>query len=379
MKRKKENTQELMDNLQFLLSGRLPITQRAKATSTSVARRYLDSQGQLLEVEKVILGTRITDRRVKTLVLMNFFFFKKNQKRKLKCDKYLFDAIFKWIISRCKSLKSIESYLRTFRRWWEKEKFQNLSDLTKFSSKRITDFLFALEADGKSQRYVKHHMDVVRSLFGWLYEGGIIRKSPINRSLPRTFKVDNNFVTKTGGMRQALTLEEAKKVTAWALEVAQPHVGLAVLLQMISGLRSCEVANIENEHIVEREGVFHLTIKGKGGKTRSIKLEDHVVKAINRHQETRKPTRTGRFLLTPMGGGQYDPQTIQRFAKEAAKHIGREKEISSHDLRRTAITLLHENGASIFQLKEFAGHSNPSTTFACYTTRRPEMTATTGI
>lgn len=379
MKRKKENIQEIIENLQFLFSGRSTSNRRVQPTSAAVAKKYTSSGCHLLEIEKTFLGAKTNDRRVKTLSLINSILFKKNKKTKLICDKYLFDAIFKWIISRCKSLKSAESYLRAFKRWALKEKFQNLSEQSKITSKNISDFLFALEGDGKSQRYVKLHMDVLRSWFGWLYELGIIKESPINRSLPRTFKVDSNYVTKTGGMRLALTLEEAKKITDWALNIATPEAGLAVLLQMVSGLRSCEVTKIENEHVTEKDGFFNLVVKGKGNKTRSVRLESPVIRALKRYQETRKKTRFGKWLLIPIGGGQYDPQTIQRFAKLAAAHIGRDGDISSHDLRRTAATLLHENGASIFQLKEFLGHSNPSTTFICYTTRRPEMTATTGI
>ncbi len=116
-------------------------------------------------------------------------------------------------------------------------------------------------------------------------------------------------------------------------------------------------------------------VRGKGKKSRLVKLEDALAKAVERHCPW--GSRTSGTLLNRKGET-YSRRTIARWALEAVGTVGR-PEITPHGLRRTNATLLRNGGADLDQVQEHLGHSSPETTKDCYDTEERPLTTTTGI
>lgn len=294
-------------------------------------------------------------------------------------EKFLMDSVFNWILEKCNTKQSIECYATTFARWAKDTNRLSLSSQIAANDRSIFEFLREIESAGLSYRYISRFRDVLRSWYRWLESYGLLRKNPISLAIVKSYRVDQGRIRRGCGMRQALTADEAKMVARWALTFASPAMGLAVMLQMVCGLRSHEVAALKKSDLVEMKGAIVLMVRGKGNKSRQVFMEKSVKESYRRYFH-QKPWEGERGpLLVSRKGGHFTAKTIQFWAKKAALVAGRMRDISSHDLRRTAITLLMERGARVEDVQAFAGHSSPVLTLRCYVTRRPKMNVTTGI
>lgn len=298
----------------------------------------------------------------------------------LQCDSVLSCAVFKWIQDRCRSDGSIVTYLRRFAKWVSFFDKRNLSTQIKTSSRELLDFVYELEKSKLGKRTVASHLSIVRSWLGWLVDRDIISKSPVNRDVKRAVKIDHESIQKADGSRQAFTFEQAQKIVQWAVKTPKPEKGLSVLLQMVAGLRSCEVVKLEKRNVVKIDGIYSINVPGKGSKFRKVILENPVVVALERYLKIKRRQGDRGPLLVSPGGGKFSRRSIQRWAKEAAALVGRAKEISSHDLRKTAGTLRIKKGkATPDQTRRFLGHSDVKTTLQCYVVGNDNESATTHL
>jgi integrase len=179
-------------------------------------------------------------------------------------------------------------------------------------------------------------------------------------------RVDEKRVVRGGkaGLRTALTLKEARKVLKWARR-QDPEKEVVILLEMVAGLRGIEVYRAKWDDVDLSKGT--MSVEGKGGQIRKVRLEPIVVRALERLD-----LKAGDLVSVCR-------RSILRWGKEAWEVAGREGEGSGHGLRRTAATLLREHGADLEQVQEFLGHSDVKTTLRCYVARKSKLTATTRI
>lgn len=350
--------------------------------SDRIARMYRsregDPRGAIGRILSAISGES-GDRRVHTARTVRHLFGSRvdDHPAALACDPYLIDALYRWLLATCRTPDARATYSARMWRWVDHSGRRSLSAQVDAPAREVSDFLHHLESGGLAPRSVVSHRDVMRSWFRWLFDRDLVHRSPVTRDVVRSFRVDQAQVVKADGTRQSLTASEAGLVADWCMRTAAPEAGAAIMLQLTGGLRSAEVAALERRHLVERDGAWLLTIPGKGKKQRTITLEPAAVAALQRYEAAYRRTGDRGKLL--VGRGPVSTRSVQRWAKEAAAAIGREDIISSHDLRRTAATLLVRHGAAIDQVQRHLGHSSIETTRRCYVTDRPAMTATTGI
>lgn len=295
----------------------------------------------------------------------------------LGCEPYLRAAACCWVLSACRTQASATTYLGHFWWWVRASGRRSLSEQVTTRTADLTDALLKREDEGRAPRYIAAGRDVLRAWFRWLYDRGLVLRSPVTKDVVRLIRIDHQAVRRGCGMREALTITQAKALLSWCRN-ASANAGASVLLQASAGLRSAEVAALERRHLVEVEGVWKLTVPGKGQKARSVTLEPVVVEALARvEKECRRRGARGALLL-PSRGERYQPLQVQRWAKAALVAVGM-PHLSSHALRRTCATLLIDHGATLQECQQHLGHANHVTTSRCYVTRRPAMTATTGI
>jgi site-specific recombinase XerC len=349
-------------------------TKRTRCTA-EIAQKYISKEGHPKPLSETISKLPAADARHQVAVVISDAFGSVG----LGCEPYLLAALYRWMLGRGRTGDTWTTYSARMCRWVRETARLSLSAQTATTPSSVSDFLFGLQALGLSERTIASHRDVLRSWFGWLEDRDLVHRSPLSREIIRAFRVDQDRVEKADGSRQALVLNEAQRVAEWALREAAPVAGLAVLLLVSASLRSSEVAALERRHLVEQEGVWYLTIPGKGKKSRRIQLEAVAVAAWQRYElASRLQGNRGPLLRAP-DGGHYCTRQIQRWAKAAALVVGRSDSIASHDMRRTSLTLLVENGGTLQEAQRQAGHANIQTTVRCYVVRNRAMTARTGI
>ncbi len=359
------------------------ITSRPRS-SDAHAKIYVSKEGQPTGLETAMQAGE-NDRRRQVAEVVKTLFCRRTAATPaaLACDSLLTDALFRWLVLSCRTPDSWSTYAARMWRWVATSDRRSLTAQADAGPTAVTDFLFVLEAADLSPRSIVSHRDVLRSWYGWLFDRDLVRRNPINKAVVRAFRIDHERVEKADGSRQALTLPEANAIAAWALGTATSEQGLAVLLQTSAGLRSEEVAALERRHltqsVIEGVSVTTLNVPGKGKKTRKITLETVVEIAWCRYVKERRRQGTRGPLLVAPGGGHYNRRTIQRWAKMAAAVVGRALDISSQDLRRSALTLLIENGGTLKDAKDQGGHANLETTVRSYVIRNRVRTARTGI
>ena len=129
------------------------------------------------------------------------------------------------------------------------------------------------------------------------------------------------------------------------------------------GMRLSELVGINITDIQKDK----LTVIGKGGKERTIYLNDACMNAINSYLPERnkiKVTAKDRNALFVSERGQrISRRTIQYAVEKYVKKIGLDpRKYTTHKLRHTAATLMHQSGVDIRVLQEILGHKQLSTT-----------------
>lgn len=129
------------------------------------------------------------------------------------------------------------------------------------------------------------------------------------------------------------------------------------------GMRLAELVGINTTDIQGDK----LTVIGKGGKERTIYLNDACLNAIAEYLNVRskvQPTARDRYALFLSERGQrVSRRTIQYTVEKYVKKIGLDPhKYTTHKLRHTAATLMHQSGVDIRVLQEILGHKQLSTT-----------------
>jgi len=136
------------------------------------------------------------------------------------------------------------------------------------------------------------------------------------------------------------------------------------ILAVLTGcaIRVSELAALEVETIQMRDGRWVLAdLLGKGGRVRSVGVDDWVKRAIDSWTKAAKITE-GKLIrqltLAPEGLSQ---QGIWDIVHKAAAKIG-VPNFGPHDLRRTCARLCREKGGDIEQIQFMLGHASLVTT-----------------
>ena len=227
-----------------------------------------------------------------------------------------------------------------------------------------------------SEKTIKHHFDIIRSLFNYAEKQEVIEKNPIK-------KVDPPRMTKRPV--DALTQEQAK-VFFKALSECKLEYRCMMLLLATTGVRRGECLGLQWRDFDFEENTLHIernvTYTRESGtvvsepKTpcsiRTIPLMAGVkyyLLALQREAVLRHPNEIISCAFVFEGKESAyeprDPNTVTRKITEFMKGIGLPG-ISPHDLRHTCATLLLENGADIKSVQEILGHADAATTLNFY-------------
>ncbi len=222
-----------------------------------------------------------------------------------------------------------------------------------------------LEAQQLAGSTIRRKLSALSSLYGFLCNENAVEENPV-AGVKRP-PADGNE-----GKTPALSDEQARRLlqapTGKSLKAKRDRAILATYL--FHALRRTELATLTVGSIQERRGVPHLTVAGKGSKTRYVPVHAAALAAIDEyleaagHREDRKgalfrrtkgPQNTLEGAFT--GDGIY--KMLKRYASVAGVHVDG---LCLHALRATAATNALEHSADIAFVQSWLGHANISTT-----------------
>jgi site-specific recombinase XerD len=222
-----------------------------------------------------------------------------------------------------------------------------------------------LEKRALSGATIRRKLAALASLFGHLLESNAVAGGNPVHGVKRHKIETNEGKTPALGDHQAKALLDAPDLTT--LKGLRDRAILAVLLY--HGLRRAEAVQLSAGDIVERRGIRHLLIHGKGGKVRYLPLHPVAADRIHAYLE-----QSGHHLVNPKGPlflplrgptdrGGITADGIYKMVEAYAKKAGIEVAgLGVHGLRATAATNALEHEADIAKVQAWLGHANISTT-----------------
>jgi integrase/recombinase XerD len=170
-------------------------------------------------------------------------------------------------------------------------------------------------------------------------------------------------------MKQAQTLNDAqlRRVIQYCRSRRHPvRDETIVLFSFYAGLRAKEIAalcisNVFDEQGRVREQFILAAVQSKGGRTRTVYLNQRLRRALGDYGAGLNLSGPSRPLFESQKGGHFSANTMCQLFLDIYRAVGL-KDASSHSGRRTYITRLANKGVGVRLLAELAGHSHISTT-----------------
>ena len=170
-------------------------------------------------------------------------------------------------------------------------------------------------------------------------------------------------------MRQAQTLNETqlRRVIQYCRSRRHPvRDETIIIVSFYAGLRAKEIAALTVDNVFDETGAVRAQFilspeQSKGGRTRTVYLNQRLRKSLAEYSSTIPLSDPQRPLFASQKGGNFSANTMCQLFLEVYKACGL-KDASSHSGRRTYITRLANKGVGVRLLAELAGHSHISTT-----------------
>jgi integrase/recombinase XerD len=239
------------------------------------------------------------------------------------------------------------------------------------TSKDIVGWRDDLRKRKKKAATIAFKLSVIRSLYEFLRDKGIVKKNPVGtKDVPPPKPPDN--------LRgRALSLEEVRRLLL-APDRKKPAGArdyALMLLMLRTSIRVGEACALKVSDKRWNHGRWVLRVKVKGRSERTIPLPEDVKEAIDEYV---KLDRSRRLHLHSDGPDQYmfQPTTNYRtlefdkpistttawnIVQRWSKCCGFKENVSPHDLRRTAITHALNQGLNYRQVQMMSGHRDPKT------------------
>lgn len=210
---------------------------------------------------------------------------------------------------------------------------------------------------------IRRHLASLSSLFDYLCEKNAVTHNPVDG-------VKRPPIESYNGKTPALGDDQARRLLDFpagdSLKDKRDRALLATLLY--HGLRRSELCKLrvkDAKH--QRRGVTHLTISGKGGKTRFVPLHPAASGFIADYLEAAgHGDDDAGALFRPLHNSRGNsersvtPDGVYKLVREYSTTLG--FAVGAHSLRSTAATNALEHGADLAEVQQMLGHANIATT-----------------
>ncbi len=158
-----------------------------------------------------------------------------------------------------------------------------------------------------------------------------------------------------------------EQVQAMIHKTSKQRDQLLIRLLYASAARISEVCGLTWADVQANGDSGQVTLFGKGGKTRAVKLSVATWKAL---QAMRKGASNDAPVFVSQKGGRLDETQVHRLVKAAAVRAGIPGNVSAHWLRHSHASHALDRGASVALVRDTLGHSSLAVT-SRYTHAKP--------
>ncbi len=261
-------------------------------------------------------------------------------------------------ISHIKNTKSVSTYksyvgkLKVFINWL------NVSPAVGEAREQLEAYRGYINMKYSTAKSKNLYLSVVRSLYTWLFEEGIIKELPIGKI--KNFPTNNEGNSKTALNKYQINdlLEHISSATGCNSERNR----VIILLALQNGLRVNELVHIKLEDfsIVDDDHVIFLHRKGYDDKVCHTILDPKVYNLLNNFIGNRTE---GYLFQSYRTKSILSSESMSRIIKTILNDAGvNDKRISPHSLRHSTATTAYRNGATVLEISKMLNHKSVSTT-----------------
>lgn len=241
------------------------------------------------------------------------------------------------------------------------------------SEQDIRHAMATLKSSGHSSRSIARHLSAWRGLFRWIGEH-------LASTSPQEIKNSTLMVRPPRGGRPLPNLLSVDTAQAF-MKAIEPETWRQARDQAIvellysSGLRLSELTALDVHPNAETQGWIdlqesELTVKGKGGKKRSVPIGEPALNALVRWLKAREALieriglKTHQILAVFLNarGDRLSGRSVQRSLQRRAQLLGMGQSVHPHMLRHSFASHLLQSSGDLRGVQELLGHAQISTT-----------------
>lgn len=230
----------------------------------------------------------------------------------------------------------------------------SLEELKKVDLSDLYVFLnFVNEERGNAVRARNRKISSLKSFFKFLCKQGVIEENPTTYlESPKTPK----------SLPIYLSIDECKALLG-SIDGKNKERNYAIITLFLNcGLRLSELVNINMRDITGNI----LRVTGKGNKQRDVYLNEACIAALKEYLNVRRGYNVPESctaLFVSNRKKRISNRMVQTLVENYLEKANlNSRKYSTHKLRHTAATLMHQNGVDIRVLQEILGHANLGTT-----------------
>jgi len=197
-------------------------------------------------------------------------------------------------------------------------------------------------------RTVNRKINAISTYFRYLKKNKFIEDNPAE---------DYERVKVADSERTFLTRDEVEKVIE---AVNHPIIHYFVKTMANTGIRIKECIQLTLKDVDLEEGCLYV-IDGKGGKNRTVPMNNHLIKELKDYLDNHRPKTDSLYFFALKKTGTVSEQYVNKLLKEAYLKAGINKHVTSHILRHSFASYLVKN-TNVAVIQRLLGHANIRTT-----------------
>lgn len=220
-----------------------------------------------------------------------------------------------------------------------------VTQLSSITPNCIRSYLKSLQDKGFTPHSCHSHARAIRAFLNFCVEEGYLEATPMKKvSMPKLRKI-----------KPIVLSQDDIKLCLNRCDCLRDK--LLLLFSLDSGLRAMELCNLNFEHVVDGKVFVN---DGKGQKDRIAFIGNKTKLLLAKYRlERGKPDPTEPLFLSATNGRLTVSGLMQVYKR--LRKATRITKLTSHTVRRTALTMMLKSGMSIYHLKEIAGHEDIKT------------------
>jgi integrase len=158
-------------------------------------------------------------------------------------------------------------------------------------------------------------------------------------------------------MRNGLSARQLKRYEEICENIKEPFRTILLMLHL-TGFRINEICTIQMSQIKQVGNRYMIELVGKGGKPRSIPLNNKAQRLLTRYVKIYQPTK----WLFEGRKNHIKPSSVRNWTLKIQRENPELSKLSPHVLRHTFATMLHKKEVSPLTIQMLMGHSDLKTT-----------------